>query len=392
MNILVIGGAGFIGSHTVDRLLEKGHHVRILDSLEKPVHRKGKPKYIPDDVDFILGDVREKSVLKKALDDIEVVYNFAAYQDYSVDFSKYFSVNTVGTSLIYESIVEYDLPIKKVIVASSQSVMGEGKYACLKCNNIVPKNPNDDFFVIKQFFPLQKIIMPPIRLENQLNRAKWDFTCSTCSEKLLPLPNDEYVSNPQNQYGISKLAQELIAINLGKRYSIQTVCLRYSIVQGARQSFYNAYSGAMRIFCLNLFFDNTPIIFEDGNQIRDYINIKDVVDANILVLEKEQANYEIFNVGGGIPFTVNDFYKKVAQIFGKDLIANIPSEYRYGDTRHIFSDISKLKKLGWSPSVSIEQSIREYKTYLEEQIDIDNIYEYQSQKMKEQKIIRKVNS
>jgi dTDP-L-rhamnose 4-epimerase len=206
-----------------------------------------------------------------------------------------------------------------------------------------------------------------------------------------PQWTDESRVNPQNQYAVSKYSQELIGLNLGRRYDIATVCLRYSIVQGARQSFYNAYSGAMRIFCLNLFFDKSPTIYEDGNQIRDYINIQDVIDANLLVLEKDETDYKVYNVGGGKTYTVNHFYEKVAEIFGSDIEARIPGEYRYGDTRHIFSDISKLKKLGWEPKVPIEQSITEYKQYLEEQVDVEDILEFQNRKMRETEVVRKAS-
>lgn len=147
----------------------------------------------------------------------------------------------------------------------------------------------------------------------------------------------------------------------------------------------------MRIFCLNLFFGKSPTIYEDGNQIRDYINIKDVVNANLLVLEKDESDYQVYNVGGGKAYTVKQFYSLVAKIFGKNVDAKIQKEYRFGDTRHIFSDISNIKRLGWNPMVSIEQSIKEYKQYLEEQVDIEDILEYQYKKMKDLNIVREVS-
>lgn len=184
----------------------------------------------------------------------------------------------------------------------------------------------------------------------------------------------------------------MIGLNLGRRYDIPTVCLRYSIVQGARQSFYNSYSGAMRIFCLNLFFGKAPTIYEDGAQLRDYVNIKDVVAANLLVMDKEEANFEVLNVGGGKTYTVKKFYEKVAKVFGKDIKPEIPGEYRYGDTRHIFSDISKLGQLGWEPEIPIEQSINEYKQYLEEQMDVEDILEYQQERMRDLNVVRKAKT
>jgi len=368
MKILVTGGVGFIGSHTVDALLKQDHQVRILDNLTEPIHKNGKPLYIPKDAEFIKGDVRNKEDWIKALNDIDVVYHFVAYQDYLPDFSKFLHVNTVGTSLLYEIAVENRMPLKKVIIASSQAVYGEGQYLCKK----------------------DGIQQPNIRPNDQLEKGMWEVKCSICGKTMKPQWTDESKINPQNQYAISKYSQELVAINLGKRYGIPTVCLRYSIVQGARQSFYNTYSGAMRIFCLNLFFGNSPTIYEDGNQIRDYVNIQDAVNASLLVLENHEADYHTYNVGGGKTYSVKHFYDKVAKIFGKKIKPKIPGEYRYGDTRHIFSDISKLKKLGWEPKIPIEQSIIEYKQYLEEQADIEDILEFQRKRMKDLNTVREV--
>jgi dTDP-L-rhamnose 4-epimerase len=368
MNILVTGGAGFIGSHTVDKLLEKGHKVRILDNLQKPVHLKGRPDYIPDIAEFILGDVRDKEMLEKSLQGMDAVYHLAAYQDYLPDFSTYFHVNSVSTALIYEIIVEKNLPVKKVIVASSQAVLGEGLYECEDHGELIPD----------------------IRLEEQLSRGDWEHHCPFCGKYMKYLPTPEHRVNPQNQYAMSKYSQELIAINLGRRYGIPSVSMRYSIVQGPRQSFYNAYSGAMRIFNLHLYFDRQPTIYEDGNQIRDYINYRDVVDANIMALENDKANYHGFNVGGGKPYTVLDFYTKVQEVTGKHIDPIISRFYRYGDTRHIFSDISRLKSLGWEPKVPIEDSIREYWEYLKGQTDIDDILEYAEKIMMKKGVVREV--
>jgi len=368
VKILVTGGAGFIGSHTVDRLLEKGHEVRILDNLQKPVHLKGKPDYIPDSAEFILGDVRDKTTLEKAMQGVDAVYHLAAYQDYLPDFSTYFHVNSVSTALIYEIIVEKNLPVKKVIVASSQAVLGEGLYQCEEHGELIPD----------------------IRLEAQLSRGDWEHHCPYCDRYMQYQLTPEERINPQNQYAMSKHSQEIIAVNLGKRYGIPSVAMRYSIVQGPRQSFYNAYSGAMRIFNLHLYFDRQPTIYEDGMQIRDYINYLDVVDANLMVLENEKANYQSFNVGGGMPYTVLDFYRKVQEVTGKNIEPVISKYYRYGDTRHIHSDISKLRSLGWEPKVPIEESIRAYWEYLKKQTDIDDILEFAEQTMMKKGIVRAV--
>ncbi len=367
MNCLVTGGAGFIGSHTVDALLARGFRVRILDNLSKPVHLKGKPDYLPKEAEFILGDVRNNQDWERALDGIDVVYHFAAYQDYLPDFSKFFEVNSVGTALLYEIIIEKQLPISKVIVASSQSVYGEGKYRCPRCN---------------------RIKFPDIREVENLEKGEWNHRCRDCSTPLQAMWTNEKRMNPQNQYALSKYSQEQISINMGKRYQIPTVCLRYSIVQGPRQSIYNAYSGACRIFCLSLFFDRQPPVYEDGMQVRDFVNIYDVVQANLKVLDSPQANYQVFNVGCGKTHTVLEFAQLVAKVFDKNITAKITGQYRFGDTRHIFSDISKLKSIGWKPVHSVEDSIRAYVEWLKELNEIDNVLDHAEQQMKALNVVR----
>lgn len=376
MKILVTGGVGFIGSHTSDALIEKGYHVRILDNLNKTLYPKGIPRHINPEAEFIIGDVRNKATWQKALEGMDAVFHFAAYQDYLPDFSTFFHINTVSTALLYETLLEMKMisKIKKIIVASSQAVMGEGRYKCPEC-----------FKKGKKY-----IYFPQIRLENRLSKGQWDFKCPECSHFLKSIPSDESVVNPCNQYAISKHSQEQIAIQLGQRFSIPSVALRYSIVQGPRQSFYNAYSGAMRIFALSLFFNKRPIIFEDGKQIRDFINIQDVVEANLLVLDNDDANNQVLNVGGGIAWTVNDFYNEMQKTVGKTIDPIISNYYRYGDTRHIFSDTSNLESLGWRPTHDVKESIADYWEYINSQKEMDSILEYAENNMKQLDVIRKV--
>ncbi len=365
--VLVTGGAGFIGSHTVDRLLKIGYEVRILDNLQKPVHLKGMPSYIPNNAEFILGDVRDKDTIEKALDGVDYVFHFAAYQDYLPDFSTFFHVNSVSTALIYEIAVAKKLPIKKIIVASSQFVNGEGIYKDKEGNFIYPKR----------------------RSNEQLEKGQWDFIDKN-GEPLEYIWTPETYACPPNQYAISKYSQELMALNFGERYNIPSVALRYSIVQGSRQSFYNMYSGACRIFSLSYFFDKAPTVYEDGMMLRDFVNVHDVVDANILVMQDERANYNAFNVGGGKAYTVKGFSEIVAGEFGKDnIIANVSGEYRFGDTRNACSDISKLKSLGWSPLRTAEDSVKEYVNYLRAQTDIEDILSYAENTMKNLNVVRK---
>ena len=369
MKVLVTGGAGFIGSHTVDALLARGHQVRIMDSLEPPVHLKGRPDYIPEKAEFILGDVRVKNDWEKALKGIEVIFHFAAYQDYLTDFSKFFEVNSQGTALLYEVAVEKKLPLKKVIIASSQAVYGEGKYKCSE----------------------DGIVYPAPRSLEQLKRGDWELRCPKCGSKIKMQLTDESRVNPANSYGISKYSQELIGLTLGKRYSIPTICLRYSIVQGARQSPYNLYSGALRAFAVSIHSGKEPLIYEDGKQLRDYVNIEDVVRANLLALEDSRTDYQVYNVGGGKAYTVFDLANMVARALGKKVKNKASGKFRLGDTRHITSDISKLKALGWQPINSIEKSVKDYLNWLSTIEIRENMVEYAQKRMETLKVIQSIN-
>lgn len=347
MRVLVTGGAGFIGSHTVDALLSRGYQVRVLDSLARPVHPHGeKPSYLPSEAEFLRGDVRDPDALLGALRGVDAVFHLAAYQDYLPDFSTFFHVNSVGTSLLYELIVRERLPVRKVVVASSQSVYGEGRYRC----------------------PLHGVVYPPPRPLAQLEVGRWEPVCperagtsgAPCPATLHPEPTDEARVHPHNPYAISKHSQELIALTLGRRYGIPSVALRYSITQGPRQSFTNAYSGILRIFTLRLLNDRPPVAYEDGHQLRDYVSVKDVVAANLLVLEQSEADFQVFNVGGERAVSVREYAALLADKLGKMLPVETPGEFRLGDTRHIVSDTSRLRALGWQPRVSLEAIAEEY--------------------------------
>lgn len=367
MHILITGGAGFIGGHLADALLARGHRVRLLDNLQPPVHRNGKPVYAAPGAELMVGDVRNMADWERALDGVDAVFHLAAYQDYLPDFSTFFHVNTTGTALLYEAIVAKKLPVKKIVVASSQAAYGEGKY--LDANG--------------------SAVFPDIRPRAQLERGQWDFV--SAGKPLQPQWTDESRVNPQNQYAISKYTQELVALNLGRRYEIPSVCMRYSIVQGPRQSLYNAYSGACRIFSLAYKFDRQPVIYEDGRQIRDFVNIEDVVAANILVMETPSADYRCFNVGGDRAWTVLEFAKLAADVWGRNFEANITSEFRFGDTRHIMSDVSALKSLGWKPTRDCRYSLETYRQWLDSQDASEEILEHSYRRMRQLNVVQSAN-
>src|SRR5579859_3563578 len=351
MRVLVTGGAGFIGSHTVDALLAKGHQVRILDALLPPVHlQKVVPDYVnQSDVEFIYGDVRRRVCWEQALEGIEAVFHLAAYQDLLPYFSTFFQTNTVSTAHLYEVIIKRRLPVRKVVVASSQSVYGEGRYACpdARTHTSSSGSPNPYRY-------------PGPRAETRMREGLWDLLCPECGVPMVPQWTDESVVNPHNQYAISKYTQELIALNLGRRYEIPTTCLRYSIVNGPRQSFRNAYSGVLRIFTQQLLNGRPPICYEDGKQLRDYVSVYDVVRANLLLLEDGRADFQVFNVGGGREISVWEYARLIARRLRVDIEPRVPGLYRVGDTRHSFSDLTNVQMLGWKPTVPLENVVDEY--------------------------------
>jgi dTDP-L-rhamnose 4-epimerase len=366
VRILVTGGAGFIGSHTCDRLVELGHDVVVLDALTAPVHRDGRPNYLTPGAELYVGDVRNRELLANLLRRVDAVYHLAAYQDYLPDFARFTDVNVTSTALIYEIAVAERLELSRIVVASSQSAMGEGLYRCDEHGEQTPD----------------------IRPEAALRAGRWDLTCPVCDGPLDMQRTPERISNPQNPYGMSKYAEEMVALNLGKRYGLPTVALRYSIVQGSRQSVYNAYSGACRIFNLHYLLGSAPTLYEDGQAIRDYVNIHDVVDANLLVLTDEQATGRAFNVGGGAPYTTQEFADIVRRHYGSELPARVSGEYRFGDTRHICSDIDALKQRGWVPTRTPADSVAEYAEWLQGMPGLDEVLAEADARMRTLGVVR----
>lgn len=345
--VLITGGAGFIGSHTATRLLASGYQVRLFDNLTPPIHTGDGtwPDWTAEGAERFVGDVRERADWSRALQGIDYVVHLAAHQDLLPNFAHFFHVNSVGTALLYELIVADKLPVRKVVVASTQFVYGEGRYSCPKDGEVFPDG----------------------REPARLAKGQWDPVCPKCGGPVTPLPLQETHADPSNQYAIAKYSQELMAVALGKNYGIPSVALRYSIVQGPHQSFRNAYSGVLRVFTLQMLAGRPPSIFEDGRQLRDYVNVGDVARANQLALENDAANFQVFNVGGGRGYTVLEFAQIVGEITGYTKPLTASGEYRVGDTRHSVSDISKLKKLGWEPTKTPRDSVRDYVEWIRKQ-------------------------
>ncbi len=342
-NILVTGGAGFIGSWTVDKLIEKGCKVTILDNLEPQVH-KTHPNYLNKEARFIKGDVTNPEDWKKVLEDADVIIHLAAMvgvgqSQYEPE--RYMKVNNYGTALMYRILMERKKDNKKlpekIIVASSKATYGEGAYVCEEHGEVYPE----------------------LRSLKNLERKDWEQHCPVCDAHVKPIATKE--SKPQqnpNTYALSKFDQERLAINYGHVLGIPTVAFRYFNVYGPRQSLNNPYTGVAAIFSSRIKNNNQPTIYEDGNQVRDFVFVDDVADANILALEKIEGVH-VLNVGSGDPISISGIADTLIKLFNSNLTTNIIQEYRPGDTRHDYADISLIKKqLGWKPKTDIKSGFK----------------------------------
>ena len=323
----------------------------MFDALRQPVHEPGKrPPWLEADAELFVGDILDKPLLAKAFRGVDRVIHLAAYQDYLPDFSTFFSINTAGTALIYEVIVEERLPIRKVVVASSQAAYGEGRHEC----------------------PEHGAVYPDIRSEEQLGSGDWEIRCPKCGRRTGWKSTNEAITNPQNQYGLSKLTQEMVAFSLGKRYEIPTTCLRYSITQGKWQSPRNAYSGICRIFTLRALAGKPAVVFEDGQQMRDYVYAGDVAVANALALTDDRTDGQAYNVGGGDLLSALEYASVIKEVLSVRAEPQVPGYYRFGDTRHMVSDVGKLQSLGWRPTKKVREIVAEYSDWATSQGFRDN--------------------
>ncbi|MBE7171316.1 MAG: SDR family NAD(P)-dependent oxidoreductase [Williamsia sp.] len=356
--VLITGGAGFIGSHLADELLDKGYQVRVLDNLSEQVHGKGngRPDYLHPDVELITGDVRDPKKVKEALQGIDAVYHYAAMVGVGqsmYEIKEYTDVNNLGTAVLLEALSKH--PVEKLIVASSMSIYGEGLYKDAE----------------------GRIREGVDRSLGQLRAGEWEMFDAS-GHVLTPYPTPETKTPSLSSiYALSKYDQERMCLLIGKAYNIPTVALRFFNVFGTRQSLSNPYTGVLAIFASRLLNDNPVLIFEDGNQKRDFVSVLDIAQASRLALETPGADYEVFNVGSGHAYTINEIAAKLAEILNKeDIKPEIYGKYRVGDIRHCFADISKTKaKLGYEPAISLEHGLIELAEWLEGQTAEDKVAE-----------------
>jgi len=353
-NVLVTGGAGFIGSHLVDALIERGHRVRVLDSLVSQVHEDRLPEHLNPAAEFIRGDVCDGSAVERALEGINVIFHEAAevgvgQSMYEMD--RYVRANDLGTAVLLERVIKRRDKIKKLIVASSMSIYGEGAYHCASCG----------------------VVYPHLRDDVQLLERRWEMECPTCKDQLSSTgTSEDKPLFPTSIYAITKQDQEQFCLVIGRAYGIPTVALRYFNVYGPRQALSNPYTGVCAIFSSSLLNDQRPLIFEDGKQTRDFVHVRDIVEANLLALETDRADYLPVNVGTGVATSILEVTRLLAGGLNKNVEPEIVGKYRQGDIRHCVADISRAKSLlGYEPSISLAEGIPELLSWVRVQTPTD---------------------
>lgn len=351
------GGAGFIGSHLVDALLACGHQVRILDSLVSQVHGgAAAPSYLNPGAELIRGDVCDRAAVEGALEGVDAVFHQAAEVGVGqsmYEIHRYVRANDVGTAVLLEAIVARRQKIKKLVVASSMSIYGEGAYNCGGCAEVYPQ----------------------LRPVAQLLDRRWEVECPNCGKPLSPSrTREDKPLFPTSVYAITKQDQEQYCLVVGRSYGIPTVALRYFNVYGTRQALSNPYTGVCAIFSSRLLNGHSPLIFEDGEQTRDCVHVSDIVQANLLALETDRADYQAINIGTGTATSIRQLSRLLSEGLGKKIEPDIVGKYREGDIRHCVADISRARSvLGYEPRVALEQGIPELLAWVREQAAKDQV-------------------
>ncbi len=366
---LVTGGAGLIGSHIVDQLLREGWRVRILDNLEPQTHRHGKPAWVPPQAAWSEADIRDRAAVTAALQDIDVVFHQAAYGGYMPDISKYVAVNSFGTAQLLEIIREDNLPIKKVVVASSQAVYSEGAAIC----------------------PQHGQVAPLTRPLAQLQSGDWRVRCPTCGAVAIPTATPEEMPiGGETVYAITKVDQERLALTWGRQTGIPTVALRYSCTYGPRQSIFNPYTGVIAIFSTRLLAGQPPVLYEDGEQTRDMGFVEDIARANLLVASSDALDGLPVNVGSGVATTIRSMAAMVAEALGIRIEPVARGEFRPGEMRHLCSNTARIQAIGYQPQVDLLAGIERYLAWIRTQGDIRDYFAAAEAILRTKRIVQQV--
>jgi len=365
---LVTGGAGLIGSHVTDLLVREGWEVRVLDNLEPNTHKRGKPAWINQAADFIQGDIRNRDTIAAALDKIDIVFHQAAYGGYMPEIAKYVHVNSLGTAQMLEVIREKNLPIKKIVVASSQAVYSEGAGKC----------------------PRHGLVFPPVRSVEQLRKGDWEVNCPICAAvtKSVPTPENAPVGG-ETVYGLTKVDQEKLVLLWGKQMGVPTVALRYSCTYGPRQSIFNPYTGVIAIFCTRLLNNLPPVLYEDGEQTRDFSFVEDIARANLLAATTDKLDGLAVNVGSGRGVPIREIAEQISKALKIDIAPEVNGEFRPGEMRHLTSDTTRIRAAGYQPDVDLATGIERYIDWIRTQSDIRDYFSEAADILRSKGIVHK---
>jgi len=388
---LVTGGAGLIGSHLVDLLVREGWTVRVLDNLEPQTHRRGKPAWINDKAEFRQGDLRDRDTIAAALDQIDIVFHQAAYGGYMPEMAKFVHVNSLGTAQMLEVIREKNLPIKKILVASSQAVYSEGAGIC----------------------PSHGLVFPTVRPIEQLRKGDWEVHCpmvaapgsgdsirisagrnaghdKVCGEITTSAPTPENAPvGGETVYGLTKVDQERLVLLWGKQTGTATVALRYSCTYGPRQSIFNPYTGVIAIFCTRLLNHLSPVFYEDGNQTRDMSFVEDIAQANLLAAETDKLDGLPVNVGSGRGVRIREMAEIISAALKIDIAPEVNGEFRPGEMRHLTSDTTRIGAIGYRPTVDLAEGIQRYIDWIRTQSDIRDYFSQAAEVLRNKGIVHR---
>jgi dTDP-L-rhamnose 4-epimerase len=366
---LVTGGAGLIGSTLADLLRREGWKVRVLDNLEPQTHRNGRPAWVPDNSDFMEGDLRDRATMTAALQDIDVVFHEAAYGGYMPEIAKYVQVNSFGTAQMLEVIREEKLPIRKIVVASSQAVYSEGAATC----------------------PKHGLVFPAVRPVEQLQRGDWQVHCPLCGALTTSAPTPENAPiGGETVYGLTKVDQEKLVLLWGKQVGIPTVALRYSCTYGPRQSIFNPYTGVIAIFCTRLLNDLPPVLYEDGEQTRDFSFVEDIARANLLAAETDTLDGFPVNVGSGRGVPIREVAEQISDALGIQIAPETNGEFRPGEMRHLTSGTDRARAAGYAPQVDLAKGIGRYLDWIRGQGDVRDYFSEAADILRSKGIVHRV--
>ena len=366
---LVTGGAGLIGSHVTDHLIREGWTVRILDNLEPQTHRFGKPAWVNDRAEFVHGDLTDRQTVRDAMEGIDVIFHQGAYGGYMPEIAKYVKVNSFGTAQMLEVIREDNLPIKKIIVASSQAVYSEGAAKC----------------------PTHGLVFPAVRPVEQLRAADWTVHCPLCGADTTPTPTPEEAPvGGETVYGLTKVDQEKLVLLWGKQVGVPTVALRYSCTYGPRQSIFNPYTGVIAIFCTRLLNGLPPVLYEDGEQTRDFSFVEDIARANWLVAESDKLDGLPVNVGSGKGVPVREVAEQISEALGIKIAPEVNGEFRPGEMRHLTSGTQRIRDgVGYAPQTDLLTGVGRYLEWIRTQGDVKDYFTEAAQGLKAKGIVHR---